>query len=145
MPIRSTARFGLATFGLVSLALPLAVLLPADPVTTVGLRTTLVLGGSLLLAATYARRRRSLRRLAAFIVVVQLLSVTLVPGIVFGYAALAALRSVPGGSVLLALLNRLLGVLRPVGTTAVIASRYGLAYYFVYSGGRERLGRWLPV
>ncbi|MFC4357131.1 hypothetical protein ACFO0N_04105 [Halobium salinum] len=145
MPVRSTARFGVATVGLVALTLPLAVLLPADPVTTVGVRSMLVIGVSLVLAAGYARGRRSLRRLAAFIVVVQFLSMTLVPGFVLGYAALAALRSVPGGLVLLGLINRLVSVVRPVGTTVVVVSRYGLAYYVVYREGSEALTRWLPV
>jgi hypothetical protein len=129
---------------LAALAVPLAVLLPPDPLTTVPIRTLLGVSLGLPVATSYARGRRSLRRLGTFVVVIQMLWVTLVPGLVVGYAALAALRSVPGGAALIVLVNRLLALIRPVGTTALVVSRYGLAYYVVYRNGYEALFRWLP-
>ncbi|MFC6723897.1 hypothetical protein ACFQE1_05820 [Halobium palmae] len=142
--LRSTVRFGLAVLGLVSLAAPLAVLLPPDPLTSIPIRATLASGLCLALGASYANGTRSLKRLGAYILVMQMLSVTMLPGLVVGYATLTVLHSIPGGSALLGVVARLYALLKPVGTTALVVSRYGLAYHFVYRGGHDALFRWLP-
>ena len=142
--LRPAVRFGLAVLGLVTLAVPLAVLLPADPLTSIPIRATLASGLCLALGASYATGARSLKRLGAYILVMQMLSVTMLPGLVVGYATLTVLHSVPGGSALLAVGARLYALLSPVTTTVVVVSRYGLAYHFVYRGGHDALFRWLP-
>lgn len=142
--LRSVLRYGLAVLGLLALVVPLAVLLPPDPLLSVRLRAALGGGLCLALGASYANGARSLRRLGAYILVMEFLSITLLPGIVVGYAALTVFHSVPGGTALLAAVEGLYELVTPFGTTALIVSRYGLAYHLVYRNGHDALFGRLP-
>lgn len=142
--VRPYLRFALAAAGLLVAAVPLAVLVPIG--VSVGIPVRVIAAGvvALALAIRYARGAHSLRRLALFVLVLETLSVTMVPALLVGYAALAALQSTLGGDLLLSLIDRVTAAMNPLPTTALIVSRYGLAYYVVYLRGYRKLGKWIP-